>query len=240
MTPRISTIGASIRKMSSGIGGSGDIYWNNVVLAMHMDDVGLSDLKGHAVTLKGDAARSAVKSMFGGYSACFDGSGDYLTVANSSDYDLFGASTNSTIEFFAWFGSTANTPHVLIVGTSEAYRATLFLRSGILVLWTKTNNTNHGDRITGPSIATGRWYHIAVCNAAGILKLFVDGVSYGTSNTTVVPTGALGVALGWQLYGGVAADYLNGYIDDLRITKGVARYTANFTPPSQPFPENYE
>lgn len=57
-----------------------DPHWNSVVLAMHMDDTGLTDLKGHTVTLVGNAARSATQSKFGGYSAAFDGSGDYLSV----------------------------------------------------------------------------------------------------------------------------------------------------------------
>ena len=75
-----------------------DPYWNNVVLAMHMDDVGLSDLKGHAVTLNGNAARSSVQSKFGGYSTAFDGTGDYLSLSDSEDWN-FGAG-DFTIEFW--------------------------------------------------------------------------------------------------------------------------------------------
>ena len=58
-----------------------DPYWNNVVLAMHMDDVGLTDLKGNAVTLNGNVGRSATQSKFGGYSAYFDWSGGFLSLA---------------------------------------------------------------------------------------------------------------------------------------------------------------
>lgn len=78
---------------------AGDPYWNNVVLAMHMDDVGLSDLKGHAVTLNGNAARSSVQSKFGGYSAYFDGvAASSVATTASTDTVLNG---DFTIELWA-------------------------------------------------------------------------------------------------------------------------------------------
>jgi len=87
MQPRLSIIAASIRRiLTSGFVEptsdpyldnvvlslrmeSSDPYYNQVVLGMHMDDTGLTDVKGHTITLNGNASRSATQSKFGGYSA---------------------------------------------------------------------------------------------------------------------------------------------------------------------------
>jgi hypothetical protein len=84
------------------------------------------------------------------------------------------------------------------------------------------------------AVPTDRWVHVAVTKAGGVLRQFLDGLLVG-SNTLV------GTAVASQVGTVIGRDTLdttrdfNGYIDDLRITKGVARYTANFTPPAEPF-----
>ena len=94
-------------------------------------------------------------------------------------------------------------------------------------------------QLTGAtSLASNTWYHFAVVRngtGTGNLVLYLDGVADATSGGAVTDnfnqTNALYV--GADRVGGSS---LNGYIDDLRITNGVARYTANFTPPTAAFP----
>ena len=97
------------------------------------------------------------------------------------------------------------------------------------------------SRVTSAtSIANTTWTHFAICRYAGTIRLYINGVadantaSYsGTVNAAATP------AIGGGRAGGTAAIngyYFNGYIDDLRITKGIARYVQNFTPPTQAFP----
>jgi hypothetical protein len=69
---------------------------------------------------------------------------------------------------------------------------------------------------------------------SGTMKMFINGVS-GTVTTTGTPSGYSLSQNGISVGGMSTPYYLTGYIDDLRITNGVARYTANFTPPAFAF-----
>lgn len=89
-------------------------------------------------------------------------------------------------------------------------------------------------------ISTNLWWHLAVTRSDGVLRLFVNGVKKAETSFTAA-VGAqnkklqVGVRKAYLLGGGVwATVFSNGYFDEVRISKGVARYTANFTPPSAP------
>lgn len=205
-----------------------DPYWSNVVLAMHMDDVGLTDVKGHAVTLNGNASRSAAQSKFGGYSAYLDGTGDYITVPSGSDF-AFGTG-DFTVEF--WFMQTvAGNPFLIdcrpTSSTNGAY-VTTYINAGTVVFF-----TNAAARITSSAITTGAWYHVAVCRSGTSTRLFLNGTQTGSTYTDPTNYIASPVNIGAS---GNGLFPLTGYFDDIRITKGVARYTANFTPPTSAFP----
>lgn len=206
-----------------------DPYWNSVVLAMHMDDAGLSDLKGHAVTLSGNAARSSAQSKFGGYSAAFEGSGGLVAIASSSDFAF--NTGDFTIEFWYW-QSVAGTAHLVDCRPTEsnngAYVCLYVSSSAKISLW-----VNSADRITGGAVTTGTWNHVALCRSGGSTRLFVNGAQAGSTYADTTSYISSPVNIGAS---GNFATVLKGYIDDLRITKGVARYTANFTPPSSAFP----
>lgn len=214
-----------------GVVTAGDPYWNNVVLAMHMDDVGLTDVKGHAVTLNGNASRSAAQSKFGGYSAYLDGTGDYITVPSGSDF-AFGTG-DFTVEF--WFMQTvAGNPFLIdcrpTSSTNGAY-VTTYINEGTVVFF-----TNAAARITSSAITTGAWYHVAVCRSGTSTRLFLNGTQTGSTYTDPTNYIASPVNIGAS---GNGLFPLTGYFDDIRITKGVARYTANFTPPAAAFPHGF-
>jgi hypothetical protein len=87
-------------------------------------------------------------------------------------------------------------------------------------------------------ITAGSWNYIAVTRDSGNLRLFINGTQVGTTTSMTTDLGAVGSlclgcagdARGDNRYG------YTGYISDLRITRGVARYTANFTLPAAAFP----
>jgi len=84
------------------------------------------------------------------------------------------------------------------------------------------------------SVSSNTWYHLAVVRSGNTFSLYVNGVSESTATSSVViadDTSNLLIGVG-----DTGTTYLNGYIDDLRITKGYARYTSNFTPPTKAFP----
>lgn len=205
-----------------------DPYWNSVVLAMHMDDVALTDVKGHAVTLNGNASRSAAQSKFGGYSAYLDGTGDYITVPSGSDF-AFGTG-DFTVEF--WFMQTvAANPYLLDFrpnSTTNGAYVTTYISAGTVVFF-----TNSAARITSSAITTGAWYHVAVCRSGTSTRLFLNGTQAGSTYTDSTNYIASPVNIGAS---GNGLFPLTGYFDDIRITKGVARYTANFAVPTEAFP----
>lgn len=219
-----------------------DPYWNNVVLAMHMDDTSLSDLKGHAVTLAGNAARSATQSKFGGYSAAFGGNNDYLKLASSADW-AFGTG-DFTVEFWlSRSGDTASSPvgaGILLDFRTVEPSAQIELQlngSGSSTPNTVSLYVNGGVRITSTTQISTAFKHVALVRASGVTRLYIDGVSEGGTYTDTNAYVAAPLTVAGR-FAAVSTDYraLNGYIDDLRITKGVARYTADFAVPAEAFP----
>ena len=76
--------------------------------------------------------------------------------------------------------------------------------------------------------------HLALVRNGSTLTLYVNGVSEATSTQTAA---VVGTANRWWIGtagDSIAGSYFNGYVDDLRVTNGIARYTANFTPPTGP------
>lgn len=216
-----------------------DPYWNNVVLAMHMDDTGLTDLKGHVVTLNGNVARSATQSKFGGYSAYFDGSGDYITVQDSADWCFY--DDDWSIE--AWIYPTTSDAIRSIVVQRIATDVTQhwvfrLLANNTLAFTATAANTPVTSVTSSTTVQANMWTHVAAVRSAGHVSLLVNGVN---STTVVIDTTATYSDMACPLvigrgYSDVDVYNFTGYIDDLRITKGVARYTANFAVPTEAFP----
>jgi hypothetical protein len=160
----------------------------------------------------------------------FDGTGDWLRAPSGPITSLEG---DFTAEGWVYLSSTAAAWPVFTVGDSngstgiELYRAT---SNGKWRVY--SNNTAQIDSTT--STGTGSWVHLAVTRYSGVVRLFVNGVNEGSTwSTTGTFSGA--VYVGAEFYGGSVTVAANGYIQDLRITKGIARYTSNFTPPTTAF-----
>ena len=193
----------------------------DVALLLHMDGADAStvftDVSSHGLTVTayGNAQVSTAQSVFGGASALFDGDGDNLTVTgdftgwNTSDY---------TIEF--WLRANSIYGYYAILYCPSGFNIHLYNSGDIQV-----NDTQSGSSIGGgTAIVAGAWTHVAVVRLAGTITLYQDGVIIGT--TTQTP-GAGGSTLE------IAAS-LDGYIDELRIVKGVAVYTGAFSVPAVP------
>jgi len=175
------------------------------------------------VTAFGNAQVDTAQSKFGGASALFDGSGDYLR-----SYALPALGTNDfTIEFWARFNSTSNS-FLLDARTSANGNFPTISYFSNLFYYVNGNN-----RITGSSLSTGVWYHIAVSRSGTSTKMFVDGTQVGSTysdSTNYTATDYWTIAANGT-DGGTA---FNGHIDEFRVSK-TARYTANFTPSTAPF-----
>lgn len=219
--------------------GETDPNFSSVGLLLHMDGADASTTftdnssNAHTVTANGNAQIDTAQSKFGGASGLFDGTGDYLQVADHASLD-FGTG-DFTVE--GWFRLNATTAGQGMIGKGDPGTSSgwaLFFNTGPNLhvyqngLYRCTSNSNQ---------STGTWYHFAAVRNGTTWTLYIDGVAQtttGTSGDNLDNTGNL--RIGGQLTG-VAVD-MNGWIDDLRITKGVARYTSNFTPPTAAFPNS--
>jgi hypothetical protein len=190
-----------------------------------------SSLTPKTVTAFGNAQISTAQSKFGGASIAFDGTGDYLDTGSNS---AFGYGLNDfTIEF--WIYRNASTALQVLLdhraGASVRVAPTIYISSNSIFYYTDGNN-----RITGGAVASTQWVHVALSRSGSSTKLFLDGVQTGSTYTDTNNYIDSPVRVGGANDGSSVAS-TNGYIDDFRITKGVARYTANFTPPTLPFPD---
>ena len=184
------------------------------------------------VTAVGNAQISTAQSKFGGASIAFDGSGDRLSIQSSNDYAF--ETGDFTVEYWAYYlNANAGTIWDGRAGTTSANALSDYLLNGRLIVYLVTGNTNLVTTAVG-SITTGSWIHVAITRASSSLRVFLNGVQSGStaSDSTNITSTSLTIGGGTN-----SSTAFNGYIDDLRITKGVARYTSNFTPPAAPFPD---
>ena len=184
------------------------------------------------VTANGNAQISTAQSKFGGASGYFDGSSDLGFTP--TDATRFGTG-DFTVEFWLYITGSPNDNQVVI--SFCAWPNT----SGFVINYSNTTlgvfTGGFTDSFFYPRPASNSWHHCAVCRTSGSVVLYIDGVETPPASTTGSLAGNYTDGL---QYVGRPTDVnyykLNGYIDELRITKGVARYTANFTPPTAPFP----
>jgi hypothetical protein len=88
------------------------------------------------------------------------------------------------------------------------------------------------------SMNNGNWNHVAITRSSNTVRMFLNGTQVGTYTTSYIFWDSTTALLLGGFYTGSFGEDIDGYVDEFRVTKGVARYTANFTPPSAPFP-NY-
>ena len=197
-----------------------------------------------AVVAVGNAQISTAESKpgFGGASIVFDGNGDYLSTPTRSDF-VFGID-NFTIELWAWksadgvnsFDSVINSDATTGATSGQALSGFALELSSARGLVFYANNSLLASYNFNPN--DSQWRHYAVSRNGNQLRLFTDGVLRTTVTNATNLLADHGIRIGSVgNLSGVNAFWFNGYIDDFRITKGIARYTANFTPPTLPFPD---
>ena len=175
----------------------------------------------------GDAKVSTAQYKYGTGSIALDGTGDYLSIAASKNF-AFGTG-DFTIEF--WMRSTDGNGNIIGLVTNAAGNWNLVLASSLMYWQSQYATTNLLNR-SATAILDGAWHHVAFTRASGSNRMFFDGVLQGAAvsdSTNYTAPNAMQVGSS-GVYGDLAA-----HIDDLRITKGYARYTSNFTPPSSAF-----
>jgi hypothetical protein len=219
-----------------------DPYIANVALLLHLDGTtGSTSFIDSSVnhlqfTSGGNASMSETQSKWGPSSLLVNGSGQYITTPNTSVLDI-PSGTSATIE--AWVYVTGND------STNRARGVVSKRQPGGDVGWSCALTPNGPPRIffyssTGTNItgsivmSLNSWHFIVWVMNGSQLRMYVDGAL-----DTVVNGSSFG-SNPYQLFIGsdrADVEFMNGYIDEVRITNGVARYTGNTCPvPTGPFP----
>ena len=177
----------------------------------------------------GNAQISSAQTKFGSGSMYFDGTGDALRAQSNAQNLQFGTG-DFTVECWLYQTATNAYPGILEIGNH-------LLSTGILFIANNGSITAYSAAFLGSATppALNAWSHIAWVRSSGVFKIYVNGVG----NAGVAFTGNLSsssnVTIGAD--SALSTNYTySGYIDDLRITKGYARYTTTFTPATSAFP----
>lgn len=241
-------------RFGSGGGGGGDPDFSSVVLLAHFDGTNGSTTftdsssKNKTITRQtlADATISTAQSKFGGASlnpGTNNGAPASIRVAKGTDFNL--GTGDFTVELFAYITSQpgwqqtlfmlndnggAGGLHILVDADGAGQR-----RIGLYL----TQDSGGGDVVVYSQnlgqFTLNTWQHYAVCRNGNTFRLFLDGVQLWTttSSKSIFHDAAAPVAIGTSGSAPTA-----GFIDEVRVTQGVGRYTANFTPPAAAFPNS--
>jgi len=179
----------------------------------------------------GNASPGSFSPYGDNWSNHFDGTGDYLDIGDSTDFEF--GSGSFTIE--AWVNPSAIPSNFVIAekytggNVSQSEYTFRILSDGRLRLAIDSSGGESIFDTASGLIATGKWYHCAAVRSGNSFTLYIDGVARATGTSSVTLN-----ATATPLRIGDTSNQLNGYVSDLRILKGTALYTSNFTPPTTP------
>lgn len=215
---------------------------NFTKLLLHCDGVDGStsfddaSIYNKTVTANGNAQVDTAQKVFGTGSALFDGTGDYLTMSSTTDFQF--GNGNFTIDFRIRFVSHAALAHIFDYGPSTD-RFNIRYDGSNLVCTMRTADVEILNVTKAWSPSNDTWYHVALVRGwggnANDFAFTVDGtllVSTTTDATADISGQSGDAAIGARAQDVPGQSSLNGWIDEFRISKGIARWTADFTPPS--------
>jgi len=221
--------------------GEGVLFANNVLL-IHAD--GTNNKNNHTfidssnnnltITRNGNATQGTFSPFSQtGWSNFFDGSGDWLYNSSASANTVLGGSNDFTIEAWVYLHEYKN--YGIVCGywnasATQNWVLAQYATTGRLYFYSFTNGSDISVISTG-TIGLNKWVHIAATRSGSSFKLFINGTVDGTATSSAtLATTSNYFSIGGT--GGVNPDTSTGYISNLRIIKGNALYTANFTPPT--------
>ena len=172
----------------------------------------------------GDSQLDTAQKKFGTASILLDGTEDNVKVPDDEDFGF--GTANWCLEAFIRPGSVTGTQRIFDLrdGSATDTAPTMYLNG--TALHYAVGNTS---QINGGTLATNTWYHVAVARSGGTTKLFLDGTELGTYTDANDYGTTTPVVIGSD-YQASPTEAFNGHVDEVRISKGAARFTAGFTP----------
>lgn len=207
----------------------------NTSLLIQGQNSAIFDLSGiNNLDTVGNAQIDTAVVKYGTGSIEFDGTGDYLKTVENEALEL--GSGDWTIEFWIYFDAVNNgTVKYLFDWRTSSDTSNSFLAQESSNSWTYYNGAGAsiGTGFTSSTFSASTWHHVAISKEGTTNRFFVDGTNTASSSdVSAYDSGTLVIG---NRYAG--AYFLNGYIDDFRVTKGLARYTSNFTAPTAALPK---
>ncbi len=219
---------------SATVGVRTDSNYSDLVLALPLvgnaDDVSNQINSGSTtktITANGNAAASSVAANFYGGSYYFDGSGDYLSVPDNADFN-FGTG-DSTIEMWVYPTLISGTAENLITRGTSGYSGFIMSVTNFLDSTDGGSSWNVNITFDNP-LVVNVWQHVAVCRSGSTWTVYINGVENGSStvDANAVVSSAQTLTIGQR----TGQTDFKGYLSDIHIYKGVAKYTENFIPAS--------
>lgn len=229
-----------------GVTSKNDPWYSNVTLLLHCNGTNGSTTftdnssSPKTITAYGNAQISTTSPILGSGSALFDGSGDYLSSASLTATTTYIDTTQDyTIEGRIKFNNAGTyQPVIIINGGSNA--------QGGISAWIANNSSlqfwNSGslERFCNKPVLAGVTYNFAIVRNGTVIKCYVDGIYIGETATTTNNGASNKINIGGVVAGDTWDDsrHYYGRIDEIRITKGIARYLTNFTPETTEYPNS--
>jgi hypothetical protein len=162
------------------------------------------------------------------YSGYFDGSGDYLSFTGSPATTL---TADLTVEAWVYLNSVSVAQPILCIGDSFSNPGILFYIANDAKMAIAYANAR---QLTGSGLLiVNTWNHVAFVRSGSTITAYLNGISQGTITNSNTFSGTT-TLIGRELYNSSVGGQFSGYISNLRLVKGTAVYTANFTPPTAP------
>lgn len=176
---------------------------------------------------------NSTTAKFGTASAAFNGVGDYLILNSDNDF-IFGQE-DFTIELWAQSSEVTNKARVLFGNSSPTYQSgdymLAFFNYGQVCLFLAAYSTTTPFICSSSTYMDGNWHHIALVRQGSNFTIYVDGQNVASGSNSANVGYSTDLYLGCDQYcvANSLTRYLNGLIDELRVTKGWARYTGTFS-----------
>ena len=234
---------STIQQAFVGTSSTADGYFANVVLGTHFDGTNgattATEVRGKTLTFTNGAALSTAQFKYGTASALFDGSNDYISTADHVDF-AFG-SGDFTIEFWIYPATLASEQWVVSQFESAAGADTnsnfviAVMTTGYVYWLTYSSSTPYSITGATTQVTLNAWNHIAAARIGNTARLFVNGQQEGSVGVAATSFNNSNLPLYIGRRHTDTNRMVTGYVDDVRITKGIGRYASLFTPPTVPF-----
>lgn len=187
----------------------------------------------HTITFGGTAQLDTAEKKFGSASLLLDGNSDYITAPDSADW-AFGTG-DFTIDMWTNVDDPTTSGVEILIGqyVNNENRFFLYIFQGSLRFLAESANNQFIFLDSGSGTLSSGWNHVALVRSSNTWDIYYNGTSVDSNTASdSMPDLSSLLYIGQE---GNSGSYFSGHIDELRVSKGVARWTTDFTPPTEAY-----